>query len=103
MDSQKNQKKRPALGIEPSARTDGAAPCRVPVRALLLQDHIVYMHTHVAAHAEGGRGRRCQEHSLSMADMVAKPIKLTEQFMKNMISPKGATSATSQAKSESQN
>ncbi|XP_073962546.1 sister chromatid cohesion protein DCC1 isoform X2 [Choristoneura fumiferana] len=32
----------------------------------LLQDYMDHMHTHVAAHAEGGggRGRRCQEHSL---------------------------------------
>ncbi|KAI8423311.1 hypothetical protein MSG28_014331 [Choristoneura fumiferana] len=30
--------------------------CAVPVRALLLQDHMVYMHTHVAAHAEGASG-----------------------------------------------
>ncbi|KAI8437483.1 hypothetical protein MSG28_011802 [Choristoneura fumiferana] len=30
-------------------------------------DH--HMHTHVAAHAEGGRGRRCQEHSLRYSSL----------------------------------
>ncbi|KAI8427056.1 hypothetical protein MSG28_014697 [Choristoneura fumiferana] len=40
----------------------------VPVLMVLLQDYMDHMHTHVAAHAEGGRGRRCQEHSLRMCD-----------------------------------
>ncbi|KAI8441386.1 hypothetical protein MSG28_015001 [Choristoneura fumiferana] len=68
-----------------------SVPVLMALRALL-QDHMDHhMHTHVAAHAEGGggRGRRCQEHSLRFEDWadylelvnnISNPYLLLEVF-----------------------